>query len=494
MDGFIPVQPSKPLLIDDFLSLNAPNALKSAPGKLMIDSHGTGIYVQTDLSGVGTKKIKCPDLPAWLKASDKIKAALITMGAIQGPDYDRYFDSCMTLLLDPKCGGNGWSLEIFFEFDNAHRLQQWHTGSAFDVICPLRMAHFAAMSASSKLTPTFLGDSGGTKKRTRSAPFSRAGKPAKAPPNSCYVYNNTGHCAKFAECKFTATRKCIYCTTGPITMPPVPAPATPILSLAPVQTTQDIRRPGQWRQSYCPDKVAWIESLIALRLLDLSAWQHELREDSDREFLLYLVEHGLSLTNSNTILSPFRCRNYKSAYLAPADVNAALAPDILRQRIFHPYPGDSSQFVHALGAVPKTATTVRVIHNHSRPYGRSLNYALSQSNFSFDSVDDAVVLMRTKCYMAKVDIEAAYRHVPIDPSDWDKLAFRWPSDSDSDSYVDGYLQFGLMNACEVFNRISRAIVRMMACKGFKCLVVYVNDFLIICSDQATTWYAYSCSC
>jgi hypothetical protein len=180
MDGFIPVQPAKPLLINDFHSLNALNALKPAPGKLMVDSQGTRFYVQTNLSGVGTKNIKCPDLPAWLKASNKIKAALITMGAIQGPNYDRYVDSCMTLLLDPKCGRNGWSLEIFFEFDNAHRLQQWHIGSAFDVICPLRMAHFAAMSASSKLSPTFLGDSG-TKKRTRSAPSSGLASPPRPP-------------------------------------------------------------------------------------------------------------------------------------------------------------------------------------------------------------------------------------------------------------------------------------------------------------------------
>jgi hypothetical protein len=87
MDGFIPVQPAKPLLIHDFLSLNALNALKSAPEKLMVDLQGIGIYVQTDLSGVGTKKMKCPDLPAWLKASDKMKAALAfkLWGPSKGP-------------------------------------------------------------------------------------------------------------------------------------------------------------------------------------------------------------------------------------------------------------------------------------------------------------------------------------------------------------------------------------------------------------------------
>jgi hypothetical protein len=55
------------------------------------------------MTGVSAKKIKCPDLLAWLKASNRIESALLQLGAIQGPDYDRYQESCMTLLLDPKC-------------------------------------------------------------------------------------------------------------------------------------------------------------------------------------------------------------------------------------------------------------------------------------------------------------------------------------------------------------------------------------------------------
>jgi hypothetical protein len=98
--------------------------------------------------------------------------------------------------------------------------------------------------------------------------------------------------------------------------------------------------------------------------------------------------------------------------------------------------------VHALGAVPKHESTVWVIHDHSRPTGRLLNDELTQSNFSFQSVDDAIRLMGPNCYMAKVDIEAAYRHVRIDPYDWDKTAFYWPTDALEDLYFDGYLQFG----------------------------------------------------
>jgi hypothetical protein len=47
-----------------------------------------------------------------------------------------------------------------------------------------------------------------------------------------------------------------------------------------------------------------------------------------------------------------------------------------------------------------------------------------------------------------------------------------------------------MNAREVFNRIGRAIVRMMPRRGLKCLIVYVDDFIIICPDHATSWHAF----
>jgi hypothetical protein len=161
-------------------------------------------------------------------------------------------------------------------------------------------------------------------------------------------------------------------------MPQAPAPVTRTsgpLPTRPPLTTQDLRCPGRWR-SFPPAKVAWIEDLIKDRPLKLSAWQDELRHDDDRDFLLYLVEHRLSLSDENTSLLPFDCHNYKSAYAAADQVHAALAPDISLRRIFRPFNGELSPFVHALGAVHKTATTVRVIHDHSRPLGRSLNDSL----------------------------------------------------------------------------------------------------------------------
>jgi hypothetical protein len=149
-----------------------------------------------------------------------------------------------------------------------------------------------------------------------------------------------------------ATPKCTLQVPAPTT----PAGTPPTLTAPP--TTQDNRCPGRW-QAFPPDQVAWIESLCKLQPLNLATWQSELRNDEDRDFLLYVVEHGLSLTSEiDSPLIPFNCNNYKSAYLSFAQVQAALEPDVVAQRIFRPPPGVSSSYVHSLGAVPKTESTV----------------------------------------------------------------------------------------------------------------------------------------
>jgi hypothetical protein len=132
-------------------------------------------------------------------------------------------------------------------------------------------------------------------------------------------------------------------------MLPVPAPATltsspPCPPVPLPRKTQDNRCPGRWR-SFTPAKVEWIEHLLKFHPLRLPAWQAKLRNDEDREFLMYMVEHGLSLSSSNTILESFKCLNYKSAYVAADQVDDALKPDIALNRIFRPFRGEVSRFV-----------------------------------------------------------------------------------------------------------------------------------------------------
>jgi hypothetical protein len=74
-DGFVPVQPAKPLLIDDFLSVSAISAAKTAPHKVLVDSTSGSIVLQpADSTGLNYKKVKCPDIPSWMAAADRIVA------------------------------------------------------------------------------------------------------------------------------------------------------------------------------------------------------------------------------------------------------------------------------------------------------------------------------------------------------------------------------------------------------------------------------------
>lgn len=57
-------------------------------------------------------------------------------------------------MVDPKCGGNGWLLATFLEFDNAHRIGQWSTGAPFDSIDHMRVAHSSALAAQAQVVST----------------------------------------------------------------------------------------------------------------------------------------------------------------------------------------------------------------------------------------------------------------------------------------------------------------------------------------------------
>jgi hypothetical protein len=99
-------------------------------------------------------------------------------------------------------------------------------------------------------------------------------------------------------------------------------------------------------------------------------------------------------------------------------------------------------------------------------------------------LDDAYAAMTPKCFMAKVDIQSAFRAVSVQPDHWDLLAFTWPDETGKACfYGDKRFPFGLSRTPETFNRLSRAVRAMMARRGYKTVVVYADDFLIIAETQ-----------
>ena len=138
--------------------------------------------------------------------------------------------------------------------------------------------------------------------------------------------------------------------------------------------------------------------------------------------------------------------------------------------------------VSALGALPKKdAKRVRLIHDASRPAGQgALNDYCSAEKFSYQSIQDAVDIIKPGSFLAKVDLANAYRSVKINPSNYKATGLKWRFSGDQRvSYlVDTRLPFGSKRSPVIFNRLSQAVKAMMAARGYD-IVAYLDDFLIV---------------
>ena len=78
------------------------------------------------------------------------------------------------------------------------------------------------------------------------------------------------------------------------------------------------------------------------------------------------------------------------------------------------------------------------------------------SSLSYASLDDAILLIKATgkgAFLAKTDIEAAFCLVPIHPSEYYLLGFKW----DGKYYFDKCLPMGASSSCKIFEGLSTAL-------------------------------------
>ena len=124
------------------------------------------------------------------------------------------------------------------------------------------------------------------------------------------------------------------------------------------------------------------------------------------------------------------------------------------------YPMDKPHCVHSLGAVPKNNGSYRPITDCRRPLLRSINNYMDTTfeTFSYASTDQVCDLMSEGCYMATVDIAAAYRSVSINPDQWTYQGINWIINDEHKYLYDVRLSFGLCCAPFIFTQLSDFVV------------------------------------
>lgn len=138
------------------------------------------------------------------------------------------------------------------------------------------------------------------------------------------------------------------------------------------------------------------------------------------------------------------------------------------------------KIISALAAIPKEDGSVRLIHDGSRPIGKAMNDYSIPGTSIFQTLKDACKLAKPLYYCAKIDLQSAYRSVPIHPENYIATGIRWTFKGDSaPTYLfDSRLPFGSNKGPSHFHRLSQAIRRCMARRGFNGVVAYIDDFFL----------------
>ena len=127
-----------------------------------------------------------------------------------------------------------------------------------------------------------------------------------------------------------------------------------------------------------------------------------------------------------------------------------------------------------------------MIINLSSPPSSSINSQISDifAEVQYSCLKDAIQLL-LKCgphaFMAKTDIEKAFRLLPIHPDQYNLLVYKW----EGAFYYDRCLPMGARSACQLFEKFSSAIEFMTKEEGVVYITHYLDDFFIVNATHST---------
>ena len=144
--------------------------------------------------------------------------------------------------------------------------------------------------------------------------------------------------------------------------------------------------------------------------------------------------------------------------------------------------------INRVGVIPKkTPGKWRLITDLSFPYGKSVNDGINPdiTSLTYIRVDDVaqqVITLGRGAMIAKTDIEAAYRLLPIHNDDKHLLGMLW----EGRVYIDTALPFGLRSAPLIFTALADGLEWVLQQRGVSYVAHYLDDFITVgppSSDQ-----------
>lgn len=246
--------------------------------------------------------------------------------------------------------------------------------------------------------------------------------------------------------------------------------------------------------------------ISALTSMNPTAWRHWMQQGGAQSFQALFPQEAERILDAivNGIAVEFdgdrnRDRSGRNLPIEPEHVpkvSAVIDADVAARKKAGPF--DRPPFKHfavsPIGAVPKKhSVKVRVIHHLSYPFhGDSVNAGIAAEEGKlklcrFGHAARAVVRLGKGCWLIKLDVEAAYKQVPVRREDWPLLGFYW----EGKYYYERVLPFGLRSSCRLWELFAHALhflVETVLNTGVpahqRVTLHYVDDFLFVLQCEA----------
>lgn len=222
---------------------------------------------------------------------------------------------------------------------------------------------------------------------------------------------------------------------------------------------------------------------LAQSPINVIALQEHLKnyDVTEAEFLLNGFINGFPLQYTGPRIAR-DSKNLRSTLLNPDIIKSQIKKEIQAGRVAGPFKERPlpNLIVSPIGLVPKkTPGEFRMIHHLSYPSGESVNDYIDPTlcSVQYTHFDEAVKLIQDlgrNCKLFKTDIKSAYRLIPIKPTDFALLGFRF----EDKYYFDKALPFGASISCITFERFARFLQFCVESKlKSGGLLHYLDDFL-----------------
>ncbi len=228
-------------------------------------------------------------------------------------------------------------------------------------------------------------------------------------------------------------------------------------------------------------------------------WERSLAGHPDAAFAMYIcsgLKEGFRVGYCRNYPLKSATRNMESATQHPEVVAEYLRKECASSRMLGPFPSMAhlpQLHVSRFGVIPKGHNTgkFRLITDLSFPARQSVNDGIDPELCSLvytrvDEVAAQVAISGRGVLLAKVDIEAAYRLIPVHPQDRILQAVQWGGNT----FVDPMLPFGLRSAPKIFNAVADALQWHLAQAGVEVLFHYLDDFIMVAPPESHLCHAW----